>query len=91
MTSEVFLVKVADVGERGLEQLALMRGEVVLCFELQHFEAIEHGLCGAEVKTFLSRSRVWDLPQKKPRILRLQKKKVVETRIGLRIVSHVGK
>ncbi len=65
-----------------------MRGEIVLRFHFQHFEAIENGLGGSEIDVFLPGGRMGNLPQKQSGILCLEKQKVVETRIGLWIVRH---
>ncbi|MFM2170041.1 MAG: hypothetical protein RI957_270, partial [Verrucomicrobiota bacterium] len=61
VTSEVFLVKATNVGKSSLEQLDLMRGEIVLRFDFQHFEAIENGLGGSEIDAFLPRGRMGNL------------------------------
>lgn len=88
VTSEVFLVEVADVGESGLQQFPFVAGEVILRFELQHFEAIEHGFRGAQVERFFAGDRVRELTEKESRVLRLQKEEVIESRIRLGIMRH---
>jgi len=88
VASEVFLVEVVDVGEGCFEQFVFVAGEIVLRFDFQHFQAIEHRLGSAQVEGFFSRYRMRNLAEEEPRVLRLQKEEVVETRIGLWVMRH---